>query len=91
MEKSLLSLINVNKYFGDSHILKNISFNIENGEFLTLLGPSGCGKTTILRCIAGLENIDSGDILLMANLLKIWHLIREMSILFFRTMLCFLI
>lgn len=70
MEKSLLNLINVNKYFGKSHILKDISFDIKNGEFLTLLGPSGCGKTTILRCIAGLENIDSGDILLNGQSIK---------------------
>lgn len=64
MKKSLLSLVNINKSFGDSHILKDVSFDIEDGEFLTLLGPSGCGKTTILRCIAGLESIDSGDLLL---------------------------
>ena len=70
MEKSLLNLINVNKYFGDSHILKDVSFDIKDGEFLTLLGPSGCGKTTILRCIAGLESIDSGDILLNGESIK---------------------
>lgn len=70
MEQSLLNLINVNKYFDDSHILKDISFDIKDGEFLTLLGPSGCGKTTILRCIAGLEDINSGDILLNGNSIK---------------------
>ncbi len=64
MKKPLLNLVNINKYFDDSHILKNVSFDIIDGEFLTLLGPSGCGKTTILRCIAGLETVDSGDILL---------------------------
>lgn len=70
MEKSLLNLINVNKYFGDSHILKDVSLDIKDGEFLTLLGPSGCGKTTILRCIAGLESVDSGDILLSGDSIK---------------------
>lgn len=70
MGKSLLNLININKYFGESHILKDVSFDIQDGEFLTLLGPSGCGKTTILRCIAGLENIDSGDILLNGKSIK---------------------
>lgn len=64
MKKPLLSIRKINKYYDHSHILKDMSFDVEDGEFLTLLGPSGCGKTTILRCIAGLENINSGDILL---------------------------
>lgn len=70
MKKPLLSLENINKYFGDFHVLKDIDFDIQQGEFLTLLGPSGCGKTTLLRCIAGLETIDSGDILLNDNSIK---------------------
>lgn len=70
MENTLLSLKNVNKYFDESHILKDISFDIKDGEFLTILGPSGCGKTTILRCIAGLENVDSGEILLNGTSIK---------------------
>src|SRR5579864_8301651 len=39
-----------------------VSFQVEEGEFYTLLGPSGCGKTTTLRCLAGLERTDSGQI-----------------------------
>ncbi|MFY9204087.1 MAG: ATP-binding cassette domain-containing protein [Limnochordia bacterium] len=70
MKKPLLSLVNLNKYFGDFHVLRDISFDIEKGEFLTLLGPSGCGKTTLLRCISGLESIDSGDILLNGESIK---------------------
>lgn len=70
MEKSLLSLNNINKSFNGNHILKDISLDIKDGEFLTLLGPSGCGKTTILRCIAGLETIDSGDIRLNGESIK---------------------
>ena len=62
--------MNLNKYFGDFHVLRDISFDIEKGEFLTLLGPSGCGKTTLLRCISGLESIDSGDILLNGESIK---------------------
>src|SRR5690242_12474017 len=42
--------------------LNGVSLTIEQGEFFTLLGPSGCGKTTLLRCIAGLELPDSGEI-----------------------------
>lgn len=64
MSKPILSLKNVNKYYGDLHVLKDLSLEIYEGEFLTLLGPSGCGKTTTLRAIAGLEDIESGDILL---------------------------
>ncbi|HHU78109.1 MAG: ABC transporter ATP-binding protein [Caldicoprobacterales bacterium] len=65
-----MKLININKYYGDSHILKDISLDINDGEFLTLLGPSGCGKTTLLRCIAGLVSIESGDILLRGESIK---------------------
>ncbi|HZJ76301.1 MAG TPA: ABC transporter ATP-binding protein, partial [Oscillospiraceae bacterium] len=60
----------INKYFGNNHILKDISFDIMDGEFLTILGPSGCGKTTLIRCIAGLEHINSGDILLRGKSIK---------------------
>ena len=70
MNEQLLNLIEINKFFGSSHILKNIRLDIKDGEFITLLGPSGCGKTTILRCIAGLESIDSGDILLNGESIK---------------------
>jgi iron(III) transport system ATP-binding protein len=44
------------------HALKGVSFDLARGQFLTLLGPSGCGKTTLLRCLAGLELPDSGQI-----------------------------
>ena len=70
MPKPLLSLKNINKYFGDFQALKDITIDIQQGEFLTLLGPSGCGKTTLLRCIAGLETVDSGDIYLMVSPLR---------------------
>lgn len=64
MQTTILSLNNLNKKFGEQKILKGVSIDIYKGEFITLLGPSGCGKTTTLRAIAGLENIDSGSILL---------------------------
>lgn len=70
MNQPLLALVGLNKYYGDVHVLKDISFTIAEGEFLTLLGPSGCGKTTLLRCIAGLERIQSGDILLRGTSIK---------------------
>ena len=57
-------LRNVTKTFGSVVAIKNISLEIEEGEFLTLLGPSGCGKTTTLRLIAGFNDPDQGQILL---------------------------
>lgn len=59
-----IQLKNLNKTFGKNHVLKNISMDIEKGQFVTLLGPSGCGKSTLLRCVAGLEDVTSGAILL---------------------------
>jgi ABC-type sugar transport system ATPase subunit len=53
----------LSKQFGANEILKDISFEVRNGEFCILLGPSGCGKSTLLRLIAGLEKPSSGEIL----------------------------
>ncbi len=52
----------INKYFGENHVLKDITFEIEKGQLVTLLGPSGCGKSTLLRCLAGLDMITDGKI-----------------------------
>ncbi|MDQ1911996.1 ABC transporter ATP-binding protein [Paenibacillus sp. GD4] len=60
--QTLLELKNVNKVFGENHVLKNIHLTIERGKFITFLGPSGCGKTTLLRSIAGFYTIDEGEI-----------------------------
>jgi iron(III) transport system ATP-binding protein len=57
-----LVVANLKKSFGSTAILKDISFEIEEGEFVCFLGPSGCGKTTLLLCLAGLESPDSGEI-----------------------------
>ena len=48
--------------YGDVQAVRDVSFEVGEGEVVTLLGPSGCGKTTILRCVAGLERPDAGDI-----------------------------
>jgi multiple sugar transport system ATP-binding protein len=55
-------LTNIVKKFGTMAAVKTLSLEINDGDFVVLLGPSGCGKTTTLRCIAGLETPDSGDI-----------------------------
>jgi multiple sugar transport system ATP-binding protein len=53
---------NVVKRFGSVQVLHGANVSIDDGEFVVLVGPSGCGKTTLLRMIAGLENITSGEI-----------------------------
>ncbi len=55
-------LKNITKRFGKVWAVKNLSLEVKDKEFLVLLGPSGCGKTTTLRCIAGLETQDEGDV-----------------------------
>jgi ABC-type sugar transport system ATPase subunit len=52
----------VNKYYGDVHVIKDVSLDIKSQSFTVLVGPSGCGKSTMLRMIAGLEDIHSGTI-----------------------------
>ncbi len=59
---SAVEFKNVSKSYQDNLILKNISFKINDGEFVSFLGPSGCGKTTSLRLVAGLEKNTSGEI-----------------------------
>lgn len=57
-----LSIRNLTKRYGNLTALENFSLEIHSGQFMVLLGPSGCGKTTVLRCIAGLTGITSGEI-----------------------------
>jgi len=61
---SSLRIDGVDKHFGDYHALCDLHIDVADGEFLVLVGPSGCGKSTLMRCIAGLESIDSGRILI---------------------------
>jgi len=57
-----ISIRDINKYYGDVHVIKDISLDIKSQSFTVLVGPSGCGKSTMLRMIAGLEDINSGTI-----------------------------
>lgn len=67
MGDNILELVNLNKSFGNTQVLKGLNIEIARGEFITILGSSGCGKTTMLRIIAGLEEPDSGKVLLNGN------------------------
>ena len=61
--KTIVKLENVSKSFDkDNYVIKNLSMDVYEGEFLTLLGSSGCGKTTILRMISGLEHVTEGKV-----------------------------
>ena len=60
----ILEIQNLYKNYGSVEILKDINIAIEPGDFLVLVGPSGCGKSTLLNCIAGLEPITSGDLMI---------------------------
>ena len=57
---SSITIENVQKYYGNNHILKGFDLHVEDGEFVSFLGASGCGKTTCLRIVSGLENQTSG-------------------------------
>jgi len=58
----LIQLAGVNKYFGQNHVLKDISLKVESGEKVVVIGPSGSGKSTMIRCMNHLEEPDSGTV-----------------------------
>ncbi len=66
--ETYIRIDSLTKNFGKVVALDHVSLVIEPGTFVTLLGPSGCGKTTLLRCVAGLEDPDGGDIYIGNNL-----------------------
>jgi ABC-type polar amino acid transport system ATPase subunit len=60
--QNVIRFSNVNKSYGSFHVLKNIDLEIKAGEVVVVCGPSGSGKSTLIRCVNGLETIDSGDL-----------------------------
>ena len=70
----LLELKNISKQFGQKKIFDHFNLTIEDGKILSLVGPSGGGKTTLLRMLAGLEKIDSGEIIYNGEVVPIDHL-----------------
>jgi polar amino acid transport system ATP-binding protein len=61
-DHALLEFEHVDKYFGDTHVLKDVSLDVEDGEVCVVIGPSGSGKSTLLRCANRLEEIQNGEI-----------------------------
>lgn len=66
--KTVISITDVNKYYGDLHVLKDVNLEVKEGEVLVLLGPSGSGKSTLLRTINGLEEIQGGQVFIHGEL-----------------------
>ena len=66
----VLEIKEINKSFNKKKILENISLQVNEGEIVSIIGESGVGKSTFLRCINGLEKIDSGEVIINNNLVK---------------------
>lgn len=64
---NIVEIKNINLFYGNNHVLKDISIKIKEKDFFTFLGPSGCGKTTLLRLIAGFEKSKSGEVFISGN------------------------
>ena len=68
-EKPVIELRNVDKYFGELHVLQNINLSVKKGEVVVIIGPSGSGKSTLCRTVNRLETIDSGEIYIDGELM----------------------
>ena len=75
----MLSIHNLNKHFGIQPVLKNINFNISEGERIGLIGANGSGKTTLMRILAGFEHPDSGDVASTRPNLRLGYLAQGMD------------
>lgn len=80
-DKLMIELRNMNKWYGDFHVLKNINLEVKKGERIVICGPSGSGKSTMIRCINRLEEHQEGDIIVngveLTNNLKNIETIRK--------------
>lgn len=85
MNDNILTINNLKKSFytkeGEIEAIKNISFQIKNGIFLSIVGSSGCGKSTLLNILSGLENASSGEIISNIENIKIGYMLQEDALL----------
>jgi polar amino acid transport system ATP-binding protein len=63
MKKNIIQMKDINKWYGEYHALRNVNFNVKQGEVVVICGPSGSGKSTLIRCINRLEEIDEGKLI----------------------------
>ena len=86
MRKKILEVKNINKIYqaknGEIEALKNIKFDVKQGEYISIIGPSGCGKSTLLSIIAGLEEKTSGEVYIDG---KIGYMLQKDNLLEWRT------
>ena len=68
MANKLIEINNLNKVFGNLKVLKNVNFDVYEGEVVVIIGPSGSGKSTLLKCLNLLQLPTSGQISIMMNL-----------------------
>ena len=86
-QKIIVSMANVNKWFGQFHVLRDINFQVHKGERIVVCGPSGSGKSTLIRCLNRLEVHQKGDIKvhgieLNSDLKNIEYIRREVGMVF---------
>ena len=89
--KKLLEIKNLKKIYhdktGEIVALKDISFDINEGEFIAIVGPSGCGKSTILSILSNLENKSDGNIIINKPNLKVGYMLQNDALFDHRTIL----
>lgn len=79
---TIISLKKVEKYFDNLHVLQNVTFDVEEREFVSIIGPSGCGKTTLLKIIGGLTKFSKGTIAVKDGPVEIARQRREFGFVF---------
>src|SRR5450631_1729353 len=80
-EEVVIRTSQLNKYFGDKHVLKDIDFEVHRREVVALIGPSGSGKSTLIRCLNALEKPTSGDVYIHGDRLNPNLSLKQLSVL----------